>query len=53
MPSNWYTLRDNMVNEDDDAEIAEQKEFNLKITAAKKPYFMTYVYPRLRTENNT
>lgn len=42
-----------MVKEDDDAEVAEQKEFNLKITAAKKPYFMTYVYPRLKTENNT
>lgn len=53
MPSNWYAQRDNMIKDDDDPEIAKQKEFNLKIVAAKKPYFMTYVYPRLKSENNT
>ena len=53
MPSNWYTLHESKVTEDDDAETVKQKEFNFQIAAAKKPYFMTYVYPRLKSENDT
>ncbi len=53
MPSNWYTLSDSKIVEDDDEQTINDKEFNLKIAAAKKPYFMTYVYPRLKTENDT
>lgn len=53
MPSNWYTLHGSKVAEGDDAETIKQKEFNFKITAVKKPYFMTYVYPRLKSENDT
>lgn len=53
MPSNWYTLHESKVAEDDDAETIRQKEFNFQIAAAKKPYFMTYVYPRLKSENDT
>ena len=52
MPSNWYTLHECKVNDDDDEETRKQKEFNYKIAAAKKPYFMTYVYPRLKSEND-
>lgn len=53
MPAYWYNIRDNIVKDDDDEETAERKNFNRKITAANKPYFMTYVYPALRTQNNT
>ncbi len=52
MPSNWYTLHECKGKEDDDEETKKQKEFNYRIAAAKKPYFMTYVYPRLRSEND-
>lgn len=53
MPSNWYMLHDCKVGENDDEETVKQKEFNFKIVASKKPYFMTYVYPRLKSENDT
>lgn len=53
MPSYWYSMRDNKVDEDDADEIKRQKEFNSRIAASKKPYFMTYVYPRLKSENDT
>lgn len=52
MPSNWFTLHEYKVNDDDDEETKSQKEFNFKIAAAKKPYFMTYVYPKLKSEND-
>lgn len=53
MPSNWYSMRDNLVKDGDDAKTAVKKKFNQRIVAANKPYFMTYVYPSLRTQNNT
>lgn len=53
MPSYWYTLRDIKVSEEDDMDIMQQKEFNTKIIASKKPYFMVYVYPKLKSENDT
>lgn len=52
MPSYWYTLRDCKINDDDNEETIKWKELNAKIVAAKKPYFMTYVYPRLKSEND-
>lgn len=52
MPSDWFTLHECKVNDDDDEETKSQKEFNFKIVAAKKPYFMTYVYPKLKSEND-
>lgn len=52
MPSYWYSYRDNKVTDDDDIDDIERKEFNKSIVAATKPYFMTYVYPSLRTQNN-
>lgn len=51
MPTYWHTLKDCKVKPEDDEETKELKDFNHRIAAAKKPYFMTYVYPRLRTEN--
>ena len=52
MPTNWYTLHDCKIKDDDDEETKKQKDFNYRIAASKKPYFMTYVYPRLKTEND-
>lgn len=52
MPEYWYNVRDNLPKDDDTDEDLERKAFNLGITASKKPYFMTYVYPSLRTKNN-
>lgn len=53
MPSYWYSVRDNMIKDGDSNEIMQFKAFNRKIAAVNKPYFMTYVYPSLRTKNNT
>lgn len=52
MPSCWYSYRDNKVTDDDDIDDIKRKEFNKSIAATTKPYFMTYVYPSLRTQNN-
>ena len=51
MPSYWYSIRDNMPADEDDEETRKRKEFNKKIAAANKPYFMTYVYPALKARN--
>lgn len=53
MPSYWYTYRDCMPRDGDDASTIEKKEFNRRIVASNKPYFMTYVYPQLRSKYNT
>lgn len=52
MPEYWYSMRDNMPKENDTDEELKEKEFNRKIAASNKPYFMTYVYPELRAKNN-
>lgn len=52
MPSYWYSQRDCIVKDTDTDEERKQKEFNSKICASKKPYFMTYVYPKLKYEND-
>lgn len=48
MPSNWYSIRDNSIKDVDDEVTICQKNFNKKIVAAKKPYFMIYIYPQLK-----
>lgn len=53
MPSEWFTLHDCKIKDDDDEKTKTRKEFNFKISAAKKPYFMTYVYPKLKSENDS
>lgn len=53
MPEYWYSMRNVMPKDDDTPETAKRKEFNKRIVAATKPYFMTYVYPSLRSKNNT
>lgn len=53
MPEYWYSMRDNRIKDEDDEETIERKKFNQRIVASNKPYFMTYVYPQLKTRNNT
>lgn len=52
MPSYWYSMRDNIVKEYDNEDVINKKNFNRNIVASNKPYFMTYVYPNLKTRNN-
>lgn len=51
MPENWYDYRKNNIKDEDSLEEIERKNFYKTIIADKKPYFMTYVYPKLRSEN--
>lgn len=53
MPTYWHTLRDCKINDDDDDSEVRRKEFLHRISAYRKPYFMTYVYPGLKRENDT
>lgn len=48
MPEYWHSIRDNIPEPGDDPETIKQKEFNLRISANKKPYFMVHVYPELK-----
>ena len=50
MPKYWYNRSSNLPKDDDDDETIAKKEFNLRIVADKKPYFMIYVYPDLRKQ---
>lgn len=50
MPKEWYDFHSLVVKDDDNEEIVRRKEFNKRILADKKPYFMIYVYPRLKKE---
>lgn len=52
MPEYWYSQRGNIIKDGDTAEIIAKKTLNEKIAATKKPYFMCYVYPKLKSENN-
>lgn len=52
MPSYWYNMRDNLIRNDDSESDRKLKKFNQKIAAYRKPYFMIYVYPNLKSRNN-
>ena len=52
MPKAWYDWHSLKLSEKDDDEIAVDKERNQTIVADKKPYFMRYIYPKLKTEHN-
>ena len=47
MPKHWYDRR--AAEEMDDEGL---REFNLRIVAGKKPYFMRYIYPNLMRDYN-
>lgn len=50
MPEYWYNQRSNIIRDEDDLETRKKKDLNSRISAAKKPYFMIYVYPHLKKE---
>lgn len=52
MPSYWYSYRDCMPSDGDGEEVLKVKGFNRRIVASEKPYFMKYVYPKLRSKHN-
>lgn len=53
MPEQWYSKFANKILDTDDEASIRKKEFNMRIVADKKPYFMIYVYPSLRKEYST
>lgn len=53
MPIEWYDLKANLPNDNDDETTRKLKEFNLSIVANKKPYFMNYIYSAQMREYNT
>lgn len=53
MPKEWYDRSANRIKDGDSANEIERKEFNLKILADKKPYFMRYIYPNLMNQYDT
>lgn len=50
MPRYWYDNSANKILEDDPDEVKEEKLFNQRICADKKPYFFIYNYPTLLKE---
>ncbi len=53
MPKAWYSKEVSFPKEEDDDLTAAKKEFNRRIVADKKPYFMRYIYPDLMKKYNT
>ena len=53
MPKYWYNKKECNAKPDDSPEERKQKEFNKRIVADKKPYFMIYIYPHLKKEYDT
>lgn len=50
MPDYWYNYHANKISDEDTEDVRKQKEFNMKIVADRKPYFMIYVYPDLKSK---
>lgn len=50
MPKEWY---DRNSNRSSDIEDEDRRQFNLRILADKKPYFMRYIYPTMMRQYNT
>ena len=46
MPSYWYNYYENVPKKKDDEETIQKKNFNIRIVADTKPYFMNYIYPQ-------
>lgn len=53
MPKEWYDRPANKITDELNEEETKSKEFNLRILANKKPYFMRYIYPALMNQYNT
>lgn len=52
MPEQWYEFKAVNVHDDDSKETQQKKEFNRHILADKKPYFMIYVYSKIKKKLN-
>ena len=50
MPRSWYDYHANGLPEGASEEEIARREFNLRILAERKPYFMRYIYPSLMKE---
>ena len=50
IPKSWVSYQPNIVNEGDNEEVVAMKEFNKQLVADKKPYFFTYIYPKLKKD---
>lgn len=50
MPKEWYDRNANRSSEIEDENL---RQFNLRIIADKKPYFMRYIYPTMMRQYNT
>ena len=53
MPASWHERHANRVVETDSEDIVCRKNFNMRILADKKPYFMRYIYQNLMNDYNT
>ena len=45
MPKSWYDYSACKIEDGDDPGTIADKQFNMRILANKKPYFMSYIYP--------
>lgn len=53
MPKEWYIASECNINDDDTPDVCAEKQFNKRIVANKKPYFMIYIYPELKKQYDT
>lgn len=53
MPRCWYDKHSNKLQENPSEEEVAIHDFNMRIVADKKPYFMRYIYPTLMNQYNT
>lgn len=53
MPKEWYDRATNRITDELSKDEIARREFNLRILADKKPYFMRYIYPNLMSQYNT
>ena len=52
MPNFWYDYHANSLPDDASDEAVARRDFNLRILADRKPYFMRYIYPSLMKQYN-
>lgn len=50
MPLYWYRRQESNIKDTDTPEEIKEKQFNKRIVADKKPYFMIYIYPHIMKE---
>lgn len=53
MPRSWFDYHANAIPDDASEESEARRDFNLRILADRKPYFMRYIYPALMKQYRT